>query len=245
MPSKAIGKAQLRNAAMVALVSAFSLSCCSSADAGDRFFALQPLGKVDDKLLALMRRFVEAAYVAPCKVMAPLELPGAAYNAARKQYRASELLSFLKKRSPRGAIKVAGITEKDIYTRQMNFIFGLADLGGKSCVLSAARLHQSFWGKPENDLLLYRRALKIIYHELGHTFGMKHCDKIQCAMCYHNSLPELDVSYVWFCPTCTQKLKKLAGPFPKDRDAKMAELLTEIGLVKDVKLHTQTKGAKP
>jgi len=229
---------------MLALVSAFCLSGSSSKDPPGGYVALQPLGEVDDRLLETLRKFVEGAYAMPCTVMKRFDLPSTAYDAARKQYRANELLSFLMSHSPRGASKVVGVTEKDITTGQMNFIFGLADLRGRSCVVSVCRLHESFWGKREKDTLLYRRALKVLYHELGHTFGMRHCDKIECAMCYHNSLPELDVSYVWFCPASTRELERRAKPFPQDRDAKLAALLTQTGLVNDAKRYTEKKGAK-
>jgi len=234
----------VRKIAMIVVVSAACLTGCAKEDGPDGYFALQPLGKVEERLLNLMCRFVEITYGSPCKVMKPLDLPSKAYNARRKQYRASELLSYLKNNAPKGARKVAGITEKDIYTRQMNFIFGLANSPGKFCVASTCRLHESFWGNRENEILLYRRALKILYHELGHTFGMRHCNKIQCAMCYHNSLPELDAGYVWFCPDCTRKLEKKVGRFPEHREAKLAEFLVEVGLVRDAKLYRKEKGTR-
>lgn len=241
---KSIGRNRLRNVAMVALVSAHCVSGCSSGGARASYFALQPFGEIDEKLLTHMCRFVEAAYATSCKVLKPLDLPSGAFDRARRQYRASELLSFLKGRFPREALKVVAVTGKDIYTRQTNFVFGLADLSGKVCVLSTCRLRQSFWGKPQDDSLLYARTLKVLYHELAHTFGMRHCDKIQCAMCYHNSLPELDASFVRFCPTCARELERRAGPFPPDRDAKIAKLLAEIGLPKDAKLYSQGKEAE-
>lgn len=226
---------------MFAIISAFSPTGCAGKSAQPGHFVLQPLGNVDEKLLALMGRFAEIAYGRSCKVAKLRDLPPSAYDARRKQYRASELLSLLKDLAPTGAAKIVGVTDKDIFTRQMNFIFGLADVRGKSCVVSTCRLHESFWRHPENDVLFRRRVLKIVYHELGHTFGMDHCDKIECAMCYHNSLPELDASYVCFCPSCTRKLEKLVGRFPDDRDAKLAALLTEVGLPEDARLYIQRK----
>jgi archaemetzincin len=215
----------------------------SSEPPRERFFVLQPFGQVDERLLETLRRFVEAAYGQPCKVMKAMDLPPSAFDPRRKQYNASELLSalrshfFLKRLFKPGIVKAVGVTEKDIYTRQMNFIFGLATRGGKYCVISTCRFHQSFRGKPVNEKLLRRRTLKVLYHELGHNFGMPHCDRIQCAMCYHNSLPELDESYVWFCPDCTKKLEKLVGGFSKNREVKLAKLLTDLGLTADARRH--------
>ncbi len=225
----------------VAICCAFFVFGCASGKSDDAYFALQPLGGVDEELLDLMRRFAEIAYNAPCKVMKPLELPSKAYDPRRKQYKGHELLEFLKERTPHAARKIVGITEKDIYTRQMNYIFGLADLRGQCCVVSTCRLHESFWGKLERKGLLERRSLKILYHELGHTFGMEHCDKIECAMCYHNSVPELDAGYVWFCPTCTRKLEKCVGKFPADREEKLAVFLRETGLLRDAERYIGRK----
>lgn len=84
----------------------------------------------------------------------------------------------------------------------------------------------------------------IVYHELGHTFRIKHCNKIECAMCYHNSLYELDAGDVWFCPDCGRKLEKAVGRLPDDRELRIAEFLSESGLKKDAQLHTEGKGTK-
>jgi len=244
LPSLPVRKMRLLNLVMIVAVFPFCLTGCTKEESTEGFFALCPLGKVDGNLLDQMRRFVEIAYGSPCKVMPLLPLPSRTYNAVRKQYRASELLDYLEENAPKGARKLVGVTEKDIYTREMNFIFGLANSPGKCCVVSTARLHESFWGNRENELLLRRRAFMIVYHELGHTFRIKHCNKIECAMCYHNSLYELDAGNAWFCPDCGRKLEKALGRLPDDRELRIAEFLSESGLKKDAQLHTEGKGTK-
>jgi predicted Zn-dependent protease len=159
LPSSPVRKMRLLNLVMIAAVFPFCLTGCTKEESTEGFFALCPLGKVDGNLLDRMCRFVEIAYGCPCKVMPPLPLPSRTYNAVRKQYRASELLDYLEENVPKGARKLVGVTEKDIYTREMNFIFGLANSPGKCCVVSTARLHESFLGKSRERVVTSQKGV--------------------------------------------------------------------------------------
>ncbi len=95
----------------------------------------------------------------------------------------------------------------DLYTRGLNFVFGQARLGGREAVISLARLHQSFYGLPEDEELLLERSLKEAVHELGHTWGLAHCPDHLCVMHFSNSLRDTDVKTARFCSKCFSILK--------------------------------------
>ena len=98
---------------------------------------------------------------------------------------------------------ILGVTEVDLYTPDLNFVFGQAQRPGKAAVISLNRLHTS-------DLSLFRnRMVKEAVHELGHTLGLRHCPDIYCVMHFSNSLMDTDIKDSEFCLSCEKKLKNL------------------------------------
>ena len=53
--------------------------------------------------------------------------------------------------------------------------------------------------------ILYRAA-KVLAHETGHLFGVKHCIFYQCLMCGSNNLEEFDAKPLLLCPIDLKKL---------------------------------------
>jgi archaemetzincin len=78
--------------------------------------------------------------------------------------------------------KVIGLTVRDISTTKDDIedwgIFGLGGLGGRACVVSTFRLRA---GKA-TDPVFQTRLVKVVNHELGHTFGLDHCPVTGCFM---------------------------------------------------------------
>lgn len=133
-----------------------------------------------------------------------MNLPNEARNARREQWSADLLLKEIKKGEFAGD-KVLGIVDVDIYVPELNFVFGLAEIGGKYCLVSMYRLHPEFYGQ-RNGKLFEERMLKECVHELGHCFGLRHC-KGKCVMTYSNSIVEVDAKGSAFCLDCTKVLK--------------------------------------
>jgi archaemetzincin len=69
---------------------------------------------------------------------------------------------------------VLGITDRDLYAENFNFIFGLAY--SDCSVISLYRLVS------EDKGLFYIRAVKEAVHELGHVAGLDHCPNIGCVI---------------------------------------------------------------
>ena len=119
-----------------------------------------------------------------------LDLPREAYNPQRGQYHADLLItSLLKQKADDYALWVI---PQDLYTRNMNFIFGLA-LFSQGSVLSLFRLHT-------NDL-----KEKEAIHEIGHVLGLPHCIN-PCVMHYSNSLGEAQHKPQQLCERCRRLL---------------------------------------
>jgi len=70
-----------------------------------------------------------------------------------------------------------------------NFVYGVASKHSKSGVFSFARYDSDFWSGEEPksfeekdwETILYR-AVKVMVHEIGHLFGVKHCVYFNCLM---------------------------------------------------------------
>jgi len=99
-----------------------------------------------------------------------------------------------------------GVVDLDLYAPQLNFVFGQAAIGGRETLVALPRLRQCFYGMPEDLELFRQRTLKEAIHELGHTFGLGHCPKRNCVMCFSNSLPDTDAKGASFCPGCACSL---------------------------------------
>jgi archaemetzincin len=127
-----------------------------------------------------------------------------AYNSHRNQWNSTKLLRwFLKKFNPSRERKIFGILDLDAYSGGLNFVLGEAFRNGRIAAIYLPRLKEEFYGLKPNEQLFYERMVKEAVHELGHVFGLTHCDNQVCVMHFSNSLHIKDRS---FCKSCRSKL---------------------------------------
>ncbi|KAM6174500.1 archaemetzincin-2 isoform 2-T2 [Erethizon dorsatum] len=153
------------------------------------------------------------------------------------QIHAGHILNFLKKKKPEDAFCVVGITMIDLYPRDSwNFVFGQASLTDGVGIFSFARYGRDFYtsryeGKvkklqkksssdysifdnyyiPEITSVLLLRSCKTLTHEIGHIFGLRHCQWLACLMQGSNHLEEADRRPLNLCPICLRKLQCAIG----------------------------------
>ncbi len=130
------------------------------------------------------------------------------YSDERDQYYSTKLIEF--------AIsnyfeykKILMITDFDLYVPVLTFVFGEAQLNGKAAIVSAHRLYPEFYGLPPNEDLFLSRLLKEINHELGHTYGLRHCLNFECVMHSSSNVDEIDIKPESFCKKCSEKISPL------------------------------------
>jgi archaemetzincin len=73
-------------------------------------------------------------------------------------------------------------------------------------VVSTARLSEEFYGLPAREELLRERLRKEAAHELGHTFGLRHCPDWRCVMSASHAVERLDVKSTEFCTSCRKSV---------------------------------------
>jgi len=129
-----------------------------------------------------------------------------AYDRVRMQYNSSAILKELIS-SPQGdTLKIIGITGVDLFIPILTFVFGEAQLGGAGSVVSSHRLHNTFYGLPEDSELTTTRLIKECIHELGHTFGLVHCQDQTCVMTSSTYVEDIDQKGVELCDDCRIQL---------------------------------------
>lgn len=105
-------------------------------------------------------------------------------------------------------VAYVGVTMEDLYHRDdWNFVFGLAETMEGMGVFSFHRYDPGPDLNPDmRQLLVLQRSCKVMTHELGHLFGLKHCIYFRCLMNGSNHLEELDDNGLFLCPVCLAKL---------------------------------------
>lgn len=120
----------------------------------------------------------------------------------RNQVNSSWVLSQLNRISPDEAQKVLGVMDQDLFVPVLTYLFGEAELGGRAAVVSAHRFRTENYGLPPSPALLQSRLVSEAIHELGHTFGLTHCDSIGCVMQATINVEEIDRKDRRFCTGC-------------------------------------------
>jgi archaemetzincin len=141
-----------------------------------------------------------------------MEIPAVdfAKDAERRQYASIAVLEMLLRLCPDDAAKVLAVTDRDLFIPVLTFVFGQAQLGGRTAVVSLARLRQEFYGLPENRQVFTERAAKEALHETGHMFGLVHCPDRNCAMSLATNVRQIDTKQAAFCAPCKSRLRR--GP---------------------------------
>lgn len=120
------------------------------------------------------------------------------FDAARGQWSANTMIALCVKPYASPDRHTLGLTDRDLYVPQLNFVFGLASREAGVAVVSWHRL-------AGEDAVLSTRIVKEVVHEVGHLEGLNHCPKDDCVMWFSNTLWETDRKKADFCPKCRLK----------------------------------------
>lgn len=173
---------------------------------------LLPLGDIGRPQLEDLAKSLSRELRCTCEVLAGALDISPSLNASRGQYHSTQILARMGAQAPRSTNRLLGIADVDLYIPILTFVFGEAQLNGRLAVVSTHRLRQEFYGLPADDSLLRDRLLKEAVHELGHTFGLTHCDDTECAMAPSHAVEWIDLKTSHFCSKCAAVLARAALP---------------------------------
>jgi archaemetzincin len=156
-------------------------------------------------LLEYLAAALARAFRTPCQIRPETVDLSFALEPARQQYHSTAIIQRLERIADPDA-RVLGVTAFDLYVPVLTFVFGEAQLDGNIAVVSTARLKEEFYGTPRREELLRERLYKEAAHELGHTFGLRHCADWRCVMTSSHAVERLDVKGAEFCGTCRKSV---------------------------------------
>ena len=130
--------------------------------------------------------------------------PDAALDAVRGQYDSTRLLAELKVRYEGEVVGAAGC---DLYIPVLTYVFGEAEMPGRAAIFSIHRLREEFYGLAPDEALLEERAVRELWHEIGHLRGLAHCRDAACVMSASHSIEQVDAKTDQFCPACRALVK--------------------------------------
>ena len=114
------------------------------------YIYIVPIGLEDQGYLETLESFIFDTFHLKTKTSdLGISLPDA-FDPNRNQYNSSLLLKQLITNPSREAEKILGVVDVDLFIPILTFVFGEAQLKGIGAVVSIHRLHNRFYGLPED-----------------------------------------------------------------------------------------------
>lgn len=169
---------------------------------------LIPLGRVDQLAVSIVAANIQTIIGMNTDVEDPRPDPDYAFMPQRQQFDAIKIIKELSEET-HGAYFKLGVTELDICTPILTFVYGESQLGGKIALISLNRIQE------EGVEKAFERAAKISVHEVGHLLGLEHCWEVRCLMHFSRNIEQLDSLPLQFCSACefeiSRRIRNLGG----------------------------------
>jgi archaemetzincin len=182
-----------------------------------KLLQLLAIGDFDLRLLEAIGPRLAEQFRVPWDVLPGGLDPQFAFHAERQQFHSTEILARVRALANNECWRLLGVTAQDLYIPILTFVFGEAQMGGAAAVVSTHRLHQEFYGLPQDEELFRDRLLKEAVHELGHTLDLRHCEDYRCAMASSHSVEWIDLKDAALCASCHSRI---AAQLPAERKSK-------------------------
>jgi archaemetzincin len=169
--------------------------------------ALIKMGQIPHTVLRVISANIQTMLEAPVQILPAMAIPEEAFQRHRSQYDAGLVLKYLARFSFPHA-RILAITDVDLCTPILTFVFGQAELGLNLAVVSDFRLRHIQEGSITSEGVYFERLAKVALHELAHTFALTHCETPKCLMRFSYDLSHLDNLDIFFCERCSFTLRQ-------------------------------------
>lgn len=173
---------------------------------GEKICIVQ-MGSIEKRIMLYAKVVLEDVFNAKVDIFILSHELDYAYHKRRKQYYSTKILKKLEELELVEYGRILGIVDVDLYVPELTFVFGEADLKNKVSIISLTRLRQQFYNLPTDLALFNQRVITESVHELGHTYGLRHCDNDNCVMYFSRTLGDTDKKKSDFCNVCEMQLK--------------------------------------
>ena len=188
------------------------------------------LNDIGRSILRYLQKNLASTFNNNISVLKYVIVPTSFYKSEKSQYDGRKLLGFLAENLTLKEAKNINLAifDRDLFTGNLDHVFGLASPFPRICVISIIRLHPHFdedyfqerlkkrkMGKfplsvrrltGKERTLYYERILKESLHGIGHTMGLVHCGNSLCIMSPSNLLEDIDNKEIRFCRSCAQSI---------------------------------------
>ncbi len=182
-----------------------------------KYVTLVPVGFVAPIVSKVIAAHINGYLQLEVTIAPALKQPCYAYNQTRCQYDAASIINVLEAIPLDPASKVIGIADLDLFVPLFTHCLGEARQAGRCAIISIYRLRESKSEASPISPLGLERAAKIALHELGHLFGLVHCDHPKCLMHFSSDPQELDPVTFHFCRYCNQFLQEAMAAWQSRR----------------------------
>ena len=131
------------------------------------------------------------------------------YDPSRRQYNGIKLLKEVDSIFSSDSAKTIGLFHVDLFIPILTYIFGQAFLNGRTGIASHYRLSNERYGISSDDKFMLDRFKKEVIHELGHTFGLIHCNVSTCVMRSSTYVEDIDQKNAKLCPGCRNNMNSM------------------------------------
>ncbi len=170
--------------------------------------ALTKMGRMPQTVLRVIAANIQAMLEAPVEMLPAMVIPEEAFQRHRCQYDAGLVLKYLARFPFPHHSRILAITDVDLCTPILSFVFGQAELGLKLAIVSDFRLKHMEDGILASEGIYYERLAKVALHEIAHTFSLYHCETPKCLMQFSHGLSHLDELDIFFCERCSFLLRQ-------------------------------------
>jgi len=148
-----------------------SVSCGGSSSAGQKIY-FAAVGEMRSVHLDALQAYYKQRYDLTVEILPPIGLEPVVVDERRRQLIAEELIEMLKRRYPEHARSpqsiLIGITEGDMYIREVNWRFAFARRDGdRFAIVSSARMDPVNFGYLPDEELLQTRLRKMLSKNIG------------------------------------------------------------------------------